>query len=103
MSPTPYIHDLLTIAIRLAESLSDRIPRSSSLQRDCKQLVTNLRNCRKRLPVDVESLLRPTGDKDLYKAILSPLSELLCMLCTSSPLPKTSLVPRPAINTAQHI
>ena len=87
MAPTLYIKELLSIAIHLAESLSARIPRSSSLQRNCKQLATNLRAWRKKLPADMEFLLKPTGDKDLYKAILSPLSELLCILCTSFPFP----------------
>ena len=89
MTPTPYIKELLSTAIFLAESLSERIPRSSSLQRDCKQLATDLRNSRKKLPADMEFLLKPTGDKDLYKAILSPLSELLCILCIPSPFPQT--------------
>lgn len=77
------IKELLSIAVHLAESLSERIPKSGSLQRDCKQVATNLRTWRKSLPTTLEFLLEPTGDKGLYRAILSPLSELLCILCMS--------------------
>ena len=85
MPSTPFIKELLCIAIQLAESLSERIPKSASLQRDCKQSATNLRARRKNLPPEMEFLLKPTGDKELYRAILSPLSELLCILCMSFP------------------
>ncbi|KAL9134126.1 MAG: hypothetical protein Q9175_004697 [Cornicularia normoerica] len=77
----PVIKELLSIAVHLAESLSERIPKSGSLQRDCKQVATNLRTWRKNLPTTLEFLLEPTGDKGLYRAIVSPLSELLCILC----------------------
>lgn len=87
MSPTPYIKELLSISVHLAESLCERIPKSSSLQRDCKQLATNLRTWRKNLPSDMEFLLKPTGDKGLYRAILSPLSEMLCVLCRPPSFP----------------
>ena len=86
MSSPPYIRDLLSIADKLAESLSDRIPKSSSLQKDCKDIALKLRNWRKILPTDMEFLLKPTGDKALYRAILSPLSEMLCILCNVAPL-----------------
>lgn len=81
MSSTPSIKPLLSIAIQLAESLSERIPKSGSLQRDCKQTAMNLRTWRTNLPSEMEFLLKPTGDKGLYMAILSPLSEILCILC----------------------
>ncbi|KAL9075920.1 MAG: hypothetical protein Q9161_001314 [Pseudevernia consocians] len=81
MSSDPFVKELLSIAIQLAESLSERIPKSESLQRDCKQTAVNLRTWRKNLPSEMEFLLKPTGDKALYSAILSPLSELLCIMC----------------------
>ena len=83
MSSTPFVKELLSIAIQLAESLSERIPKSESLQRDCKQTAVNLRTWRKNLPSEMEFLLKPTGDKALYCAILLPLSELLCIMCKS--------------------
>lgn len=85
MSSTPYIKELLTLAIQMAESLSERIPKSESLQRDCKHLAANLRTWRNNLPSEMEFLLKPAGDRSLYYAILSPLSELLCILCTLAP------------------
>ena len=94
MSPTPYIKELLSIAIHLAESLSERIPKSSSLQRNCNQIATNLRKWRQKLPSEMEFLLKPTGEEALYKSILSLLSELLCILCTSFPFPPSSLPPK---------
>ena len=93
MAPTPYIKELFSIAIHLAKSLSERIPRSSTLQHECKQLATRLRTWRDKLPPDVEFLRSLTGDRDLYRAILSPLSELLCILCTSFPFSRIDLVP----------
>ena len=86
MSSPPYIRDLLSIAVNLAGSLSERIPKSSSLQKDCSEIALKLSNWRKNLPTDMEFLLKPTGDKALYKAILSPLSEMLCILCNVAPL-----------------
>lgn len=83
MSEIPFVKELLSIAIQLAESLSERIPKSESLQRGCKQTAANLRTWRKSLPSEMEFLLKPTGDKALYRAILSPLSDLLCMMCMS--------------------
>ena len=90
MSSPTYIRDLLSIADKLAESLSDRIPKSSSLQKDslqkdCKEIASKLRNWRKNLPTDMEFLLKPAGDKALYRIILSPLSEMLCILCNVAP------------------
>ena len=86
MSSPPYVRDLLSIADKLTKSLSDRIPKSSSLQKDCDDIASKLRNWRKSLPTDMEFLLKPTGDKALYKTILSPLSEMLCILCNVGPL-----------------
>ena len=83
MSSTPFIKELSSLAIQMAESLSERIPKSNSLQQDCKNTAANLRTWRNSLPSEMEFLLKPTGDKALYRAILSPLSELLCILCTS--------------------
>lgn len=83
MSSTPFVKELLSLAIQLAESLSERIPKSESLQRNCKQTAADLRTWRNKLPSEMEFLLKPTGDKALYLAILSPLSELLCILCMS--------------------
>lgn len=83
MSSPPFIKDLLSHAIQLAECLSVRIPKSESLQRDCKQTAANLRTWRKQSPPEMEFLLKPTGDKTLYRAVLSPLSQLLCVLCMS--------------------
>ena len=83
MPPTLYIKELLSIAIELAESLNERIPKSESLQHNCKQTATNLRAWRKKIPDEMEFLLKPTGDKTLYRDTLSPLSELLCILCES--------------------
>ncbi len=83
MSSTPFIKELLSIAIQLAESLSARIPKSESLQRNFKQTATNLSTWRKNLLFEMEFLLKPTGDKALYRAILSPLSEMLCIMCMS--------------------
>ena len=80
--PQP-IRDLLSIAIHLAESLSERIPKSGSLQRNCQQTATDLRTWRNNLPSDMEFLNKPTGDKGLYRSILSPLSEMLCIFCKS--------------------
>lgn len=81
MSSPPFVKELLSLAIQMAETLSERIPKSESLQRDCKHTAANLRTWRKKLPSEMEFLLKPTGDKTLYRAILSPLSELLCILC----------------------
>ncbi|CAD6570263.1 MAG: hypothetical protein ASARMPREDX12_004995 [Alectoria sarmentosa] len=81
MSSTPFVKELLSLAIELAESLSARIPKSESLQRNCRQTAANLRTWRNNLPPEMEFLLKLTGDKALYRAILSPLSELLCILC----------------------
>ncbi|KAM0796172.1 hypothetical protein BDR22DRAFT_560560 [Usnea florida] len=81
MSSPPYVRDLLSIADKLTKSLSDRISKSSSLQKDCDDIASKLRNWRKNLPTDMEFLLKPTGDKALYRNILSPLSEMLCILC----------------------
>ena len=86
MSSPPYVRDLLSIADKLTKSLSDRIPKSSSLQKDCDDIALKLRNWRKNLPTDMEFLLKPAGDKVLYKTILSPLSEMLCILCNVAPL-----------------
>lgn len=83
MSSPPFVKELLSLAIKLAESMSERIPKSESLQRDCKQIAANLRTWRGNLPSELEFLLKPTGDKTLYRAILSPLSQLLCILCMS--------------------
>ena len=83
MSSTPFIKELLSIAIQLAESLSARIPKSEALQRSFKQTAANLSTWRKNFPSEMEFLLKPTGDKALYRAILSPLSELLCIMCMS--------------------
>lgn len=80
MSSTPYLKQLLTLAIQLANSLSERIPRSESLQRDFKRLAAYLGTW-----PEIEFLLRPTGDKTLYSAIRLPLSELLCIQCMSPP------------------
>ena len=85
MPPTPYIKELLSIAIHLAEHLTERIPKSESLQHNCKQTATKLRAWRKTIPDDMEFLLKPTGDKTLYGNTLSPLAELLCILCMSVP------------------
>lgn len=82
MTSKPFVKEMLSIAIQLAESLSERIPKSGSLQRDCKQGATSLRAWRNNLPSDMEFLLKPTGDKGLYRDMLLPLSELLCILCT---------------------
>ena len=82
MTSNPFVKEMLSIAIQLAESLSERIPKSGSLQRDCKLSATSLRAWRNNLPSDMEFLLKPTGDKGLYRDILLPLSELLCILCT---------------------
>lgn len=82
MSSTPYIKELLDFAIEMAESLSERIPKSESLQRDCKNLAASLRTWRNNLPSEMDFLLRPTGSKSLYHEILVLLSELLCILCT---------------------
>lgn len=83
MSSTPFVKELLSLAIQLAESLSARIPKSESLQRNCRQTAANIRTWRNNLPPEMEFLLKLTGDKALYRAILSPLSELLCILCMS--------------------
>ncbi|KAF6230302.1 hypothetical protein HO133_004642 [Letharia lupina] len=61
MSSTPSIKALLSIAVQLAESLSERIPNLGSLQRDCKQTAMNLRTWRTNLPSEMEFLLKPTG------------------------------------------
>lgn len=84
MSSTPFFKELLCLAIQMAETLSERIPKSGPLQSDCKHTATSLRTWRKKLPSDMEFLLRSTGDKSLYHAILLPLSDLLCILCMSS-------------------
>ena len=84
MPHTLYIKELLSLAIHLAESLTERIPKSELLQQACKLAATRLRAWRRTIPEDMEFLLKPTGDKTLYKNVLSPLSELLCIFCTCS-------------------